>query len=84
MKRRRRPEIEYITPLTEHNASFIASLGHNISMVAKCDNKIDDVFLIDGEKIQRRNFYEYASKRHKLLRYHMDMSYNIKNDLSMW
>lgn len=80
MKRKRRPELEYITPLTQYRASFIASLGHTIKLVKRKD-WLEDEFLIDGERVCRGDFYKYARERHKLLRYHKDMFHNIGNYL---
>lgn len=76
-RRERKPEIEYITPLTQFRISFLASLGHDCKLVAQRENRMSDIFLVDGERIRRINFFRYAEQRHKILRHHEDMFYNI-------
>ena len=74
-------DLEHITPLTQYRASFLVALGHSCRLYRRGDIYTDDIFIVDGNKLRRKMFYDYARQRHKHLRHNNDMFYNIENHL---
>lgn len=72
-RRRKKKDVDHVTPQTSCSTSLLVSLGYELSKVRTCDDKMEDSYIVKFEgdviaQIKRKNFFRFASKRHPLLR----------------
>jgi len=82
--KKRRIDIDYVTPATAHSLSLLYALGYEVEKVKEGDTKDDDMFMVyyKGKhipfynkkkhekvpKVKRTQIYQFARNRHDNLR----------------